>query len=77
MCAKRCVERCSFCSICATDWPVSTAVELATDRNKAFRLGCLRLGSVVLSIGLVGVVSEWILTKRKGGVAVPPFAFVG
>lgn len=77
MCANRCVGCCSFSSICATVWPVSTAVELATARNKAFRLGCLRLGSVVLSIGLEGVVSGWILTKRKGGVAVPSFTFVG
>ena len=40
----------SFCSSSAMLWPVSTAVELATARITALRLGFLRWGSVALSM---------------------------
>lgn len=70
MCAKRCEGWRSFCSSCATFWPVSTAVELATARIKAFRLGCLRLSTVVLIMVLLRVVNGSILQKLNKKVSV-------
>lgn len=40
----------NLCSNSTTLWPVSTAVELATDRSTALRLGVLRWGAVDLGM---------------------------
>lgn len=45
ICGKRTAACCNRCSSCATFWPVSTAVELATDRSTARGLGALRGGT--------------------------------
>jgi cell filamentation protein len=50
MWGKRTVGCCNLCSSCTTLRPVSTAVELATARSTAWRLGVLRWRSGVLGM---------------------------
>lgn len=63
--AEPCFKR---CSTSATLWPVSKAVELATARSTAFRLGFLRGGVEVFRIrqasGVV-ITEGFILTHAK------------
>jgi hypothetical protein len=63
MCGNR-AGCCNRRSSSAMHWPVSSAVELATERSTAFWLGFFRLGSVTLGMmGTVGFVlsSLWIV----------------
>lgn len=69
MCAKRPLGCCNFCSSSATLRPVFTAVELATDRSTALRLGILRWGSGVLNMLWSREAGLPILSKPRSFVA--------
>jgi hypothetical protein len=72
MCGNR-TGCCKRRSSSAMGWPVSTAVELATERSTAFGLGFLRLGSVAL--GMVRTIRLVFSSLWTGNVFVESMGF--